>query len=129
MSVKTIQALPIRKPKPEIAFDGTLDVDGAVIVPEDVAHIQETDPVFLARVGALRYPSTYSHRMFQEIARTQLSAFKCLQELLRSQRSRLEDAQIDCCCDALQKLKDTTGPIFTPKSSSTDSPSTPMLFN
>lgn len=127
--IKTIRALPARKTKEESEFDGFLDEDHVVIVPEDVAHIQETDPVFLARVGALQCPSVYSHRMFQEIKRTRLAAFVRLYELLRKQRSRLEDAHTDTCCNALQKLMDTTGLIFNPKTSSTDSLSTPRVYN
>ena len=127
--IKTIRALPVRKTKAEKDFDGLLGDGGVVTVPEDVAHMQDTGPVFLARVGALQCPSVYRHRMFQEIARTRLPAFKSLHELLRNQRSRLGDVHTDSCCDALQKLMDITGLVFDPKASSTESLSTPRLFN
>jgi hypothetical protein len=60
MGIKTIRALPVRKTKAESTFDGALEDDGVVFMPEDVNHIQETDPVFLVRVGALQYPSAYA---------------------------------------------------------------------
>ena len=129
MGIKTIRAPPVRKTKVDSDFDGVLEEDFVVVVPEDVAHLKETDPVFLARVGALHCHSVYSHRMFHEIARTRLAAFKSLYELLRNQRSRLEDAHSDSCCAALQKLIDTTGIIFNPKALGTDNPSTPRLYS
>jgi hypothetical protein len=85
------------------------DLRGSEVIPDDVLHLQDTDPVFLKRIGALHRPSAYWHRMYEPIGRSRRAAAATLDEFLQSCGSGTHTTS---CRNALQFLVDNTIIIF-----------------
>jgi hypothetical protein len=74
MGIKTVRILMARDKRSTRELEELLGCDGVEFVAENVAHLEDTDPVFLERVRALHRPSACWHRMLEPLRRTRLAA-------------------------------------------------------